>query len=154
MSKQDLKSAYNTDAGERGRPFETDKSFTRGLKRWKPDLAEGQRTWKGKAKAWCWLGIGLKRDLPPDVPTEVGEVRTGSHCSHHSQVSPYFVPIAHEGPDGVKEETEEEQEREKQNRANPVNGVNPVTKESPAAQSRREAEEYRQRREEWLGNLR
>jgi putative DNA primase/helicase len=63
VGKQTLRSAYNAHAVARGLPVETDTAFSMAVKRWHPEVHDGQRKWQGKDSQWCWVGIGLRRDV-------------------------------------------------------------------------------------------
>jgi hypothetical protein len=59
VSKQGLVAAYNADASRDGRPWKSENAFTRILHRVRPEVEEAQRTYQGRARVHCWIGIGL-----------------------------------------------------------------------------------------------
>jgi P4 family phage/plasmid primase-like protien len=59
VSKQDLVGVYNRDASSAGRPYLTDKAVGKLLRRLRPQAGEAQRTYQGRDRVWCWVGIGL-----------------------------------------------------------------------------------------------
>jgi hypothetical protein len=128
--------------------------------RWNPRLREGQRRWKGKPKAHCWLGVGLRGDLPPGVAE--GSPREGKR-SQGSQDSQGYSQLSNRAttPDGGVE-TAPGREAGERTMEEGVNPVNPVTGSlvdlqgdgregnhppaSGAAEALRQASEYRQSR--------
>jgi hypothetical protein len=66
VAKCALIEAYNSAAAGEGRAGMTDSAFGLALRRLRPDLKEVQRTVGGKAKTWCYLGIGLRTSCYDD----------------------------------------------------------------------------------------
>ena len=57
VPKDDLRKAYRFHANDKGYPTVTAHAMTKAIKRFYPDVAEDQRTVRGRV-VWCWIGIG------------------------------------------------------------------------------------------------
>jgi P4 family phage/plasmid primase-like protien len=60
IPKSSLIDAYNSAAGQSGRAGMSTTAFGLALKQLRPHLKDVQRTFGGREKVWCYLGIGLK----------------------------------------------------------------------------------------------
>jgi P4 family phage/plasmid primase-like protien len=60
VSKDAVRAAYRADAEKSGKPSVSDKALSQAItNRW-PQVKGGQRTYGGKERAHCWIGIGLR----------------------------------------------------------------------------------------------
>lgn len=68
--KKDLWRSYNISCADTGRPAMAENSFSRALRRLKPQLGDAQRTVAGKVQH-VWLGLGVRSALLVDDGTGV-----------------------------------------------------------------------------------
>ena len=118
VAKVSIRQAYNANAKGSGRPIESDKSLGTAIKRWRPDIKDGQRNVNGRPKTWCWLGIGLRSKRT----SAINDTKSESRDSLDSRDKPHLI-IARKSEEMAKEV--EAKNQGQQDGDNPVNLVNP-----------------------------
>lgn len=137
-----LRSAYAKHCLEVGGAPMSDTALTQALKRARPHVDKKQRTVDDRVQ-WCYLGIGLGSQRPPDPS---GGPSGPSQPSQLSQLSPSLVlPSAREEKTVKKAAAGEAKNEREQDRRKVVKVVKPVNREQLEQRSGDTRESYVQR---------